>query len=460
MLITDRPFVDVDELRARLTGEVVGPGDAHWDRARQAWNLAVDQRPLAVAFPVTDADVVAVVEYARDAGARVSAQGTGHGAAALGALDDTILVSTARMRGVRIDPQTRIARVRAGALWLDVTAPASEYGLAPLAGSSPDVGVVGYTLGGGLSWLGRKHGLAADSVTAIEIVLADGRKVRCDADHEPELFWALRGGGGSFGIVTAMEFELHPVPELYGGPMFWPAERAAEVMHAWREWTRTAPESVTTSIRLLNVPDLPDVPAPLRGRSLVNIDAAVLAGAEEAAAILAPLTALEPEIAMLGEMPPVALSRLHNDPEQPMPVASASMTLETLTADALDALLRAVAGSPALMMVEIRQLGGALARRAPGGGALGRFPGRYVFFTGGVVTGVEAAMAIDADAARAKAALESCRATHNYLNFEERSTNPATLFDPQDYARLRQVKTMVDPEDMIRANHSIPPRAV
>jgi hypothetical protein len=203
---------------------------------------------------------------------------------------------------------------------------------------------------------------------------------------------------------------------------------------------------------------MPEVPAPLRGRSVVNIDAAVLAGADEAARILAPLTALQPEMAMLGEMPPVALSRLHNDPEEPQPFTSASMTLETLTADAVDALLGAVTDAPALMLVEIRHLGGALARRAPGGGALGRFPGEYLFFTGGIVTGVEAAMAIEADASRAKAALEPCRATHNYLNFEERSTNPATLFDPPSYARLRQVKTMVDPEDMIRANHPIPPR--
>ena len=229
MLITDRPNVDVDALRVSVSGEVVGPDDAHWDRARQAWNLAVDQRPLAVVFPITDADVVAVVNAAREAGVRVAAQGTGHGAAAMGSLEDTILVSTARMRGVRIDAAKRSARVRAGALWLDVTAPASEYGLAPLACSSPDVGVVGYTLGGGLSWLGRKHGLASDSVTAIEIVLADGRHVRCDENVHAELFWALRGGGGSFGIVTAMEFRLHPASELYGGAMFWPINGAASL---------------------------------------------------------------------------------------------------------------------------------------------------------------------------------------------------------------------------------------
>jgi FAD binding domain-containing protein/berberine-like enzyme len=460
MLITDRPSVDVDTLRARLTGEVVAPADAHWDRARQAWNLAVDQRPLAVAFPVTDADVIAVVDYAREAGVRIAAQGTGHNAGAMGSLDDTILVSTARMRGVRIDPEKRLARVRAGALWLDVTAPASEYGLAPLAGSSPDVGVVGYTLGGGLSWLGRKHGLAADSVTAIEIVLADGRHVRCDENVHADLFWALRGGGGSFGVVTAMEFKLHPATELYGGPMFWPWERSAEVMKAWREWTRTAPESVTSCVRILHVPDMPDVPEPLRGRSFVNVDAAVLAPIEEAAAILAPLTGLAPEIAMVGPMEPVALSRLHNDPEQPMPFASGSLTLETLTDEAIDALLGVVGPGTEtpLLLSEIRHLGGALGRRAAGSGALGRFPGEYLFLTGGIVTGVETAMAIDATAARAKAALEPCRATHNYLNFEERNTNPATLFDPQVYARLRQVKTVVDPEDMFRANHSIPPR--
>ena len=142
------------------------------------------------------------------------------------------------MRGVEIDAEARRARVAAGALWLEVTEPASEHGLAPLAGSSPDVGVVGYALGGGVSWLARKHGLAANSVLAIEIVTADGRLRRVDADHDPDLFWALRGGGGSFGVVTAMEIALYPVPELYAGAMWWPWERAAEVMHAWREWTR------------------------------------------------------------------------------------------------------------------------------------------------------------------------------------------------------------------------------
>ena len=249
MLIFDRPAADVDALRSRLHGEVYGPGDPGWDDARRAWNLAVDQRPAAVALPVTDADVVAVVDYAREEGLRVAVQGTGHGASAGASLEGTILVNTKRMRGVRIDPGTRRARVRAGALWADVTGPASAYGLAPLAGTAGDVGVVGYTLGGGLGWLGRKHGLACNSVTAIELVTADGRHVRTDHANDPELFWALRGGGGELGVVTAMEFELYPVEALEAGALLWPVERAAEIFAAWRDWTVTVPEEVSSLCR-------------------------------------------------------------------------------------------------------------------------------------------------------------------------------------------------------------------
>src|SRR3954471_4930123 len=176
MLITDRPAADVEGLRDRLHGEVYGPDDAGYDEARRAWNLAVEQRPALVAFPYTDADVIATVAFAREHGLRLAPQATGHGAHGAD-LTGTIVVNTRQMRGVRIDPGARKARVRAGAVWADVTGPASAYGLAPPAGSAPDVGIVGETLGGGISWLGRRYGLACHSVTAIEIVLADGRHV-------------------------------------------------------------------------------------------------------------------------------------------------------------------------------------------------------------------------------------------------------------------------------------------
>ena len=197
--ILSRLDLDVTGLRSVLEGDVVVPGDPTFDEARQAWNLTVDQRPAAVVLPVTAADVAAVVTFAREHDLRVAPQGTGHGASAMGDLSDTILVRMSSMRGVEIDPEARVARAEAGVIWIEVVEAAAEHGLAALAGSSPDVGVVGYTLGGGLSWLARKHGIGANQVTAIEVVTADGSFVRTDAENEPDLFWALRGGGGSFG---------------------------------------------------------------------------------------------------------------------------------------------------------------------------------------------------------------------------------------------------------------------
>ena len=265
---------DFAALRDRLAGRVVEPGHESWDEARTAWNLTADQHPAAVVVAASAEDIAETVRFAFDNGYGVTAQGTGHGAAALTSrLDGVILIKTHEMRGVEIDPETRTARAQAGALWMDVTAPAHEHGLAALAGSSPDVGVVGYTLGGGLSWLSRTYGVAANSVTAIEVVTADGQIIRTDADNDPALFWALRGGGGSFGIVTAIEFTLYPVPEVYAGVMFWPIERAAEVLHAWHDLVPSLPESMTTVGRLLMLPPIPEIPEPLRGRKFVVVEA-------------------------------------------------------------------------------------------------------------------------------------------------------------------------------------------
>jgi FAD/FMN-containing dehydrogenase len=191
----------LDDLRQRVRGEILSASDPGWDAARQAWNLVADQRPVLVALPEDAADIAAVVAYARDNGMRVAPQGTGHNAAPLRWDEDTVLLATSRMRGVEVDAEARRVRVEAGALWLDVTERTSEHGLAPLSGSSPDVGVVGYTLGGGVSWLARKHGLASNSVLAIEVVTADAEVRRVTADTDPDLFWALRGGGGNFGVV-------------------------------------------------------------------------------------------------------------------------------------------------------------------------------------------------------------------------------------------------------------------
>jgi FAD/FMN-containing dehydrogenase len=447
---------DVATLRQGLAGDVVLPGDAGWDAARQAWNLAADQRPALVALPESAADVQALVDFARGRGLRVAMQGTGHNAVPMGPLDDTLLIKTERMRGVEIDERNCIARVEAGALWIDVTAPASEAGLAPLAGSSPDVGVVGYTLGGGLSWLGRKYGLAANRLLSAEVVTADGRLVHASRHENPDLFWALRGGGGNFGAVVAIEFELIPMRSVHAGMMLFPWERAREVLQAWREWTAEAPDSATTSIRIMQLPPLPELPDFLRGRGVVIIDGAVVEGAERAAEILAPLRALHPEMDTFADMPPVGLSRIHMDPEEPMPGISDSMMLDGLDAETVDRLVDSAgpgSGSP-LLMVELRHLGGALGRYA--GGALSRFDGEYLYFAAGIPMDPAVVAALEAHFAIVGAALAPMSSGRHYLNFAERPQDPVAFYGEETYARLREVKAEVDPLEIFRGNHEIP----
>ena len=230
-----------------------------------------------------------------------------------------MLINTSRMREVAVDGPGRSARAAAGALWMDVVPAAAEHGLAALHGSAPDVGVVGYTLGGGVSWLARRHGLASNSVTALELVTPAGELVRADAETEPDLFWALRGGGGSFGVVTAIEFRLYPVESVNAGWLIWPWDEATRVLTRWAEWTGDVPDEVTSVGRLLQVPPLPDLPDAVRGRQLVVVEAAILADEAESGRLLAPLRELEPEIDTFAQLPPVELATLHMDPPEPVP---------------------------------------------------------------------------------------------------------------------------------------------
>jgi FAD binding domain/Berberine and berberine like len=450
---------ELTALRAHLGIEVVTPADERWDEARLAWNLAVDQRPAAVAFPETAEQVASLVEFAAEHGLRVAPQGTGHNAAPLGSLADTLLLKTERMRELRIDPGARTARVGAGVLWAEVTSAAAEHGLAALAGSSPDVGVVGYTLGGGVSWMVRRHGLAASKVIAIEVATADGRVVRADGRSHPDLFWALRGGGGSFGVVTALEFELLPVAEVYAGMLAFPMERAGEVLQAWREWTATVPDEVTSIGRLLRVPPLPHIPELVRGRRLAVVEATILLDEPEAAALLEPLRALGPDIDTFATVPVAALQHLHMDPPGPVPGRSTAMLLDELSADAVDALVD-VAGAGRevpLLSVELRHLGGAAAQMDLSHGAGGTIGAEFGMFAVGMAMTPEMAAAVDAYAPALRGALASCEAERTYMNFTEAPIGTEAMFGRADHERLREVKRRYDPTDVIRANHPIAP---
>jgi hypothetical protein len=447
-------------LASPLPGRVVIPDDARFDDARRAWNLAIDQRPAAVAFPESPQDVAAVVLLARESGLRVAAQGTGHGAGPLGSLEDTILLKTERMKAVSIDPARRTARVEAGAAWLEVVEAAAQHGLAALAGSSPDVGVVGYTLGGGLSFLGRRYGLAANHVRAIELVTADGWLVRADPENEPDLFWALRGGGGSFGVVTAIEFALFPVTQAYAGILWYPIDRGPEVLHAWRELTQGGlPDELTTVGRFMNLPPAPEIPEPVRGKSFAIIEAYHLGDPSVADDVLAPLRALGPVNDTITTVPTPALSHIRMEPEQPVPAAGDGLIVDHLSADALDAFVD-VAGSRAqfpLVSIELRHLGGEFRRERPEHGALASIDADYAMSAVGLVPAAELEAPVRTQVQVVKAALAPWAARHMNLNLTDTPQDAATFWTDQAYHRLRRIKSAVDPDDLIRANHPIPP---
>jgi FAD binding domain/Berberine and berberine like len=436
---------------------LVLPHDPTWNEARLAWNLAIDQRPAAVALPESAEEVAGVVRWARKRSLRIAPQGTGHNAAALGSLAHTVLVKTERMRGIEIDPQARRARVEAGVVWAEVAEAAAEHGLAALAGTSPDVGVVGYTLGGGISWLARRHGLAANSVVAVELVNAEGELVRADAENEPELFWALRGGGGAFGVVTALEFELYEISEVYAGVLFFPIERGTEVLRAWRRWIEDVPDEVTSVGRFLQFPPIPDIPEPLRGGSFVVIEATYLDEEASAAELQRPLRELGPAIDTFATIPVEKLSLVHMDPEHPVPGVGDGMLLGDLDDEAIDALVAAAgagSGSP-LLSVEVRHLGGALSRREPGQGALAAIDAGFAMFAAGIAMTAEMGAAMHAHVEVIQSALAKWDAGRDYLNFTERREKGERFFGDATYRRLQTVKAQVDPEDVFRSNHPI-----
>jgi FAD/FMN-containing dehydrogenase len=448
----------IDELMGAEAATLMRPGDPGFDDARQAFNLTVSQRPVLISRPQDEGEVMAAIREARRLGLRVAPQRTGHNAGPIDWERPALLLRTDAMQGVEIDAANRTARVRAGAMWMDLVDDASELGLAALHGSARDIGIAGYSLGGGVGWYARKHGLQANSVTAIELVTADGELVRADHDNEPELFWALRGGGGNFGVVTALEFDLYPIAEVYAGMMLFPIERANEVLHAWHEWTAAGlPDEVTSIGSILSVPDMDGVPDELRGKSFARVEAAYLGDRAEGAELIRPIRELGPAIDTFAMVPPVALSYLHMDPEHPMPYTSGTRTLGDLPAKAIDDLLAAAgpeSGSP-LMMAELRHLGGALARSAPHHGARATLDGSYLMFGGGAIFTPEDAPVVAADTARLVEAMRPYDSGSAYLNFVEEDIDASRAFSAGDWRRLREVRSAFDPDGVFLANHEI-----
>jgi hypothetical protein len=452
------PAADVDDLRGRVRGPVYAAGDDGLAAEVATWNLAVQHTPAIAVGATCAADVQAAVSWAVAHDLEVAVQATGHGPVRNAA--GSLMITTSRMQGVAIDPDRRMARVQAGATWHRVLEAAAEYGLAGLCGSSSDVGVVGYSLGGGMGSLGRKHGFAADHITAVEIVTADGRLRRASADSEPDLFWAARGGKGNFGIVTALEMELVPVGSIYGGGIFFAGADAASVLHAFREWAPGLPEEVSTSVAILRMPPMEELPPPLRGQTVVHLRFAYSGtDFEEAERLIAPMKATG--TILLGFVGPILtteMDSIHMDPVDPLPAWEKGMLLAELSADTVDALL-ATAGPQVevpLIMVEIRLMGGALARQAQVPNAVAGRDGAY----GVLVLGPglpELAQVVPAVGKGVLGALQPWAAPGCMVNFLGEVSGPeevAAAYPAGVLERLREVKATVDPAGVFSFGHA------
>jgi FAD/FMN-containing dehydrogenase len=448
---------------AGITGSVLVPGDEQYAAQTALFNLHLALTPDIVVIPDDAADVQAAVRYAADRKMPIAVKNSGHQVVL--PCEGGLLINTHRMAGVTVDPGRRTARVEAGTRWQEVLDAAEPHGLAPMPGSAPHIGVVGYTLGGGLSPVfGRSKGYAADHVVSIDVVAADGELRTATADDDPNLFWALRGCKGNFGVVTAIDIELFPVTHVYAGGLYLPGERSAEILHAWRTWVATLPEEATSSVAVMRLPDVPQMPEPLRGAFVLHLRFAFLGSTADGERLLTPMRAIAPAlIDTVAEMPITQVGAIHNDPVDPAPYWDRVTTLRELPAEALDALLTAVGPDSGceLVSVEIRQLGGALAREAAVPNAVPSREARFCVFGIGIGP-AEREAHLTAQLEGYVDTLKPWSSPHiipNFLSPWEATTPEAVqdIYGAAKYERLLAVKAAYDPENLFRVNHNVRP---
>ena len=446
------------DLASRVAGPVLRPGDDGYAGELAGFDLAVSQRPAVVVGATGAADVIAAVRYARDAGLAVGVQATGHGITV--PADDALLITTRRADAVRVDPSDGTAWIEAGALWSRVLHEAAPFGLAPLAGSAPAVGAVSYTLGGGIGVLGRRWGFSADHVRRLDVVTADGVPRRVTAEDHPDLFWALRGGGGNVGVVTGMQVGLVELAEVYGGGLFFAGEDAGAVLPAVVDACREAPDEVSLSVAMVSFPDLPAV-GPLRGRWSCWVRVTSSGTPARCEEVIAPIrAAATPFLDTVRTMPVTDLGTIHNDPVTPTATNSHSLTLHSVDADTVAALLRhARPDTP--FVIEVRQLGGALAREPAVPNAVGHrgavatlYVTAYPHPTGPSASDGAAERALLADLAP----WSDGGALVNFLAGAHVSTaDVRAAYEPDLWDRLVEIKTAWDPDNVFRINHNVPP---
>ncbi|MDB4983175.1 MAG: linked oxidase domain protein [Myxococcales bacterium] len=449
------------EFDAAFRGELVRSTDAGYDDARRVWNGAIDRRPSLIARCRSEQDVAAVVALARETKQPLAVRGGGHSVAGNGVCDGGIVLDLSGMRAVDVDASQRVARAEGGATWADLDAATQAHGLATTGGLISSTGVGGLTLGGGIGWLMRRHGLTCDNLLAANVVTAAGRVVRASDDENAELFWALRGGGGNFGVVTRFEFRLHPVTTVLGGMLLFQASRAPEVLRRYRDIIADAPDELTSLLAFLFAPPAPFIPEPLRGQPVVAIVLCHCGPGEEAQRDVAALRALRPDADLLAPMPYVALQGML-DAGAPRGLQNyfKSAYLSGLSDGAIDRLVAGAAKLPSPMsQIHLHHMGAAVARVAEDATACGNRDAAYAMniiatFPDAAATAAHVAWARDVAAAAAPFGTGGV-----YVNFlgDEGGDRVRAAYGPAKFARLSALKAKLDPENLFRLNQNIPP---
>jgi FAD/FMN-containing dehydrogenase len=454
----------VDRLRTGFRGELISPEDERYDAARQVWNGAIDRRPALIARPAGTLDVVTAIRFARERGLPVSIRGGGHSAAGFAVADDALTLDLSAINAVRVDPQARTAVAGPGLLWSELDAATQRFELATTGGVVGSTGIAGLTLGGGIGYLDRLAGLTCDNLLAAEVVTAGGQVLHVSGDAHPDLFWALRGGGGNFGVVTSFTYRLHPVTEVYGGLLGYTADRAVPVLQAYREVGANAPDRLALYAGIVTAPPAPFVPEHLHGRRVVGVIPVYFGPAREATRALAPLLSAAPPVADLTRpMFYRAVQQLTDGLNPPgMHHYYTAEWLHGLDDQTIEALVAAAAHAPSPQsVIVIKRMGGATAR-VPADAtpfwyrdaaynldihaqwAPGRPPGPHVAW-----------------ARATRQAAQHASSGGGYVNFIGTDQGPGRVRAAYggNYPRLTQVKAAYDPDNFFHVNNNIPPAA-
>ncbi|MEZ4570618.1 MAG: FAD-binding oxidoreductase [Thermomicrobiales bacterium] len=445
----------IEAFAQSLQGELLQPGDAGYDAARQVWNGMIDRRPALIARCMNVGDVVAAVNFGREQGLMISVRGGGHNVAGTAVCDDGLMVDLAPMKNIEVDPDTRTARAEPGVLWSEMDAATRAHGLATPGGIVGSTGIAGFTLGGGIGWLSFKHGYACDNLIAADVVTADGRLLRASADENADLFWAIRGGGGNFGIVTSFEYQLHPITEVLAGPVFYPASGAEEVLRFYREFTADLPDELAIEAGFMTNPD---------GDCLAALFVCYAGDLEEGERIIEPLRSFGAPLAdMIGRMPYTQLQSMFDDffPDGRQNYWKSSL-IDELSDGVLDAIIESGrAMTSPYSMVFLQNPHGAC-QRVPGD-AMAYYQRNAPYNMLILANWIDPA---DSDRHigwarnlfRAVQSPDTDRVFLNFLSGDEEVGRVRSAYG-ENYDRLVEIKTMYDPDNLFRMNQNIRPMA-